>query len=154
MQPYTTANQGLAQPWAIWLASRLWQHTAGPTGVHTATLNCCVAPCRGAGSSLLQKPRAIENIVRGMHSVLTCPVTIKVRKGFQDNQDVAHTFLPQVSSWGASAVTLHGRSRQQRYRLYLSRDHVNLCCFGTVLSNVHSQLCYGDLIRAVLVTSR
>ena len=39
---------------------------------------------------------------------------MKVRKGFMDNKDVAHTFLPSVKSWGGSAVTLHGRSRQQR----------------------------------------
>ena len=39
---------------------------------------------------------------------------MKVRKGFMDNKDVAHTFLPSVKAWGGSAVTLHGRSRQQR----------------------------------------
>ena len=83
--------------------------------------------CRGAGSSLLQKPRVIEKIVRGMGSVLSCPLTIKVRKGFNDNQDVAHTFLPDVTSWGATAVTLHGRSRQQRYAIVC---HVSACtCF-------------------------
>ena len=70
--------------------------------------------CRNAGSSLLQRPRAIESIVRSMSAVLSCPLTIKVRKGFMDNKDVAHTFLPSVKAWGGSAVTLHGRSRQQR----------------------------------------
>ena len=35
--------------------------------------------CRNAGSSLLQRPRAIEQIVRSMSSVLSCPVTIKVK---------------------------------------------------------------------------
>ena len=71
--------------------------------------------CRNAGSALLKKPQGkLKQIVQGMSSVLTCPLTIKVRKGYYDNEDVAHSFLPEVLSWGAVAVTLHGRSRQQR----------------------------------------
>lgn len=47
--------------------------------------------------------------------MLSCPLTIKIRKGYWDNDNVAHTFVHEVKSWGATAVTLHGRSRQQRY---------------------------------------
>lgn len=50
-----------------------------------------------------------------MSTMLTCPLTLKMRKGFFDNQDVAHTLVPKVAQWGAAAVTLHGRSRAQRY---------------------------------------
>ncbi|KAL0043602.1 hypothetical protein WJX79_009566 [Trebouxia sp. C0005] len=82
---------------------------------------------KGAGSSLLQKPRAIGQIVQGMSAVLSCPLTIKVRKGFNDNQDVTHTFLPEVRSWGACAVTLHGRSRQQRYSRAADWEYVTNC---------------------------
>lgn len=60
------------------------------------------------------KPARMEQIVRSMSSVLSCPLTIKVRKGYHDNQDCAHNILPQVTEWGAAAATLHGRSRQQR----------------------------------------
>lgn len=71
--------------------------------------------CRNAGSALLKKPYGkLKSIVQGMSSVLTCPLTIKIRMGYFDNCQVAHQFVPEVQSWGAAAVTLHGRSRQQR----------------------------------------
>jgi hypothetical protein len=38
-----------------------------------------------------------------------------IRKGYYDATDVAHDIIPQLPGWGAAAVTLHGRSRQQRY---------------------------------------
>ena len=47
--------------------------------------------------------------------MLSCPLTIKVRRGYYDGQDIAHDLLPHVQEWGASAATLHGRSRQQRF---------------------------------------
>ena len=74
-----------------------------------------VLDCRNAGSALLKKPQGkLKSIVQGMSSMLSCPLTIKIRKGYWDNAEVAHTFMPDVRSWGATAVTLHGRSRQQR----------------------------------------
>ena len=39
---------------------------------------CILYDCRGAGSSLLNKPARIEQITRSMSSVLSCPLTIKV----------------------------------------------------------------------------
>ena len=50
-----------------------------------------------------------------MTSVLSCPLTLKMRKGYHEKQDIAHELIPQVAEWGASAVTLHGRTREQRY---------------------------------------
>lgn len=73
---------------------------------------CC---CRGAGSALMQKPLRMEQIVRGMSRTLTCPLTIKVRRGYCDGGDVAHLYLPRAATWGAAAATLHGRSREQRF---------------------------------------
>ena len=63
---------------------------------------------------MLLRPQRIEQVVRGMSSVLTCPLTVKLRKGYHDNKDMAHSLLPGLKSWGAAAVTLHGRTRQQR----------------------------------------
>ena len=70
--------------------------------------------CRGAGSALLQRPNRMEQVVRGVSTMLSCPLTVKVRRGYNDGQDIAHQILPCVKEWGASAATLHGRSRQQR----------------------------------------
>jgi tRNA-dihydrouridine synthase 3 len=71
---------------------------------------------KGAGSSLLLKPKRLEQIVRAASSVATkCPITFKTRTAYHDKQRVAHTLLPHAWDWGASAVTLHGRTKQQRY---------------------------------------
>ena len=53
--------------------------------------------------------------MRGMSARLSCPLTVKVRRGYNNGQDVAHALLPQVAAWGAAAATLHGRSREQRW---------------------------------------
>ena len=37
-----------------------------------------------------------------------------ILQGYYDGKDVAHDLLPQAAGWGAAAVTLHGRTRQQR----------------------------------------
>lgn len=38
-----------------------------------------------------------------------------VLQGYNDGQDIAHTLVPKAAGWGASAITLHGRTREQRY---------------------------------------
>lgn len=41
-------------------------------------------------------------------------LTLHHTQGYYDGKDVAHDLLPQAAGWGAAAVTLHGRTRQQR----------------------------------------
>ena len=77
---------------------------------------------------MLLRPQRIEQVVRGMSSVLTCPLTVKLRKGYHDNKDMAHSLLPGLKSWGAAAVTLHGRTRQQRWAMPLLWPEVMRCC--------------------------
>lgn len=69
----------------------------------------------------------MEQIIRGMTSVLSCPLTLKMRKGYSDKEDIAHTLVPRVAEWGASAVTLHGRSREQRYARLADWDYIKTC---------------------------
>ena len=75
---------------------------------------------------MLQKPKRMEAVVRGMAAHLTCPLTIKVRTGYQTGVNTAHEVLSTVASWGACAATLHGRSRQQRCGL-LAGDCARSC---------------------------
>ena len=72
---------------------------------------------KGAGSSLLLKPARIEAIARACAPLLRCPLTMKTRTGYGDDlpSRVAHTLAPSMAEWGVTALTLHGRSRQQRY---------------------------------------
>jgi tRNA-dihydrouridine synthase 3 len=82
----------------------------------------------GAGSALLDHPSKLEKIIRGMNAVSQeIPITVKIRMGTRDNQPNAlklverlvlggyESSLLDVGPPGAAAITLHGRSRQQRY---------------------------------------
>jgi tRNA-dihydrouridine synthase 3 len=70
---------------------------------------------KGAGSVMLQKPDRMELVARAAAPLLSCPLTLKTRVGYYDNKRVAHEIIPKMAGWGVRAVTLHGRSRQQRY---------------------------------------
>jgi tRNA-dihydrouridine synthase 3 len=65
---------------------------------------------------LLNRPKRIESIVRAAAAVAThCGITFKTRTAYH-KKPMAHTILPQAGLWGAQAVTLHGRTREQRYQ--------------------------------------
>ena len=82
---------------------------------------------KGAGSACLKRPKKLEEIVRGVSSVLSCPMTIKMRRGFHEGEDLAHKLIPTVGAWGASAVVLHGRTREQRYSRPADWDYIKSC---------------------------
>ncbi|OQD79926.1 hypothetical protein PENANT_c042G01763 [Penicillium antarcticum] len=82
----------------------------------------------GAGSALLDHGSKLEKMIRGMNTVSQeIPITVKIRTGTKDNQPNAlklverlvlggyESSLLDVGPPGAAAITLHGRSRQQRY---------------------------------------
>ena len=82
-------------------------------------LNCgCPVPKivrTGAGSSLLKDPRLIGNIVRAMRDATNIPITVKIRKGWDDSSvNFLETAGAAVEA-GAAAVTLHARTRAQGY---------------------------------------
>lgn len=89
----------------------------------------CAQVCnKGAGSGLLLKPRKMQEIVSAAAAVSTrAAVTFKTRTAYYDNARVAHKLMPSVALWGAQAVTLHGRSRQQRYSKLADWEYVEEC---------------------------
>jgi len=70
---------------------------------------------KGMGSGLMSRKRPMEAIVRSMSRILSCPLTVKMRTGIYNDKNIAHDIFPLVEEWGAGAVTIHGRSREQRY---------------------------------------
>ena len=72
----------------------------------------------GAGSALLDNQGKMIKMLRGMVRVSgEAPVTCKIRMGVYKEKNTAQKLLRRlvVENIGVSAVTLHGRSRQQRY---------------------------------------
>ncbi|XP_009576737.1 PREDICTED: tRNA-dihydrouridine(47) synthase [NAD(P)(+)]-like, partial [Fulmarus glacialis] len=82
---------------------------------------------KGGGCALMTRSNKFEQIVRGMNSVLDVPLTVKIRTGVQEKINVAHKIIPKIREWGASMVTLHGRSREQRYTRGADWDYIAEC---------------------------
>ena len=82
---------------------------------------------KGAGSMLLQKPDRMELVARAAAPLLSCPLTLKTRIGYYDDKRVAHEIIPRMAGWGVRAVTLHGRSRQQRYSRLADWKYIGEC---------------------------
>uniref|UniRef100_A0AAY4CFK3 tRNA-dihydrouridine(47) synthase [NAD(P)(+)] n=1 Tax=Denticeps clupeoides TaxID=299321 RepID=A0AAY4CFK3_9TELE len=82
---------------------------------------------KGAGCGLMMRTNKFEKIVRGMNSVLDVPVTVKIRTGVQDKTNIAHKLIPEMKKWGVSLITLHGRSREQRYTKLADWEYIDVC---------------------------
>ncbi|XP_059364883.1 tRNA-dihydrouridine(47) synthase [NAD(P)(+)]-like [Carassius carassius] len=82
---------------------------------------------KGGGCGLMTRTSKFEQIVRGMTSVLDVPLTVKIRTGVQQNCNIAHKLIPEMKKWGVSLVTLHGRSREQRYTKSADWEYIDTC---------------------------
>jgi tRNA-dihydrouridine synthase 3 len=96
----------------------------------------------GAGSMLMGKATRLHEMLLGMNKVLDCPVTLKMRTGISNelNQRNAHKIIQKIRIWSLTAsmehglhqplvngVTIHGRTRQQRYSKYADWDYIGTC---------------------------
>lgn len=69
----------------------------------------------GEGSALMLKPRLAGEIIKAVSSASVKPVTVKIRKGWDDEHINAVEIAEIAEKNGASAVTVHGRTREQFY---------------------------------------
>lgn len=78
----------------------------------------CPAPkvaMNGGGASLLKNPDLAYEITKAVVSAVNIPVTVKIRKGWDDNSVNAVQMARLIENAGASAITVHGRTRTQMY---------------------------------------
>lgn len=69
----------------------------------------------GEGSALMLQPELAEKIVSEMSRTLKKPVTVKIRKGFNDQNINAVEFAKRMEGAGAAAISVHGRTREEYY---------------------------------------
>ena len=69
----------------------------------------------GEGSALMKNPGLVEEIVSKTVKVIRKPVTVKIRKGFDEEHINAVEIARIAESAGAAAVAVHGRTREQYY---------------------------------------
>eukprot|EP00977_Amphora_coffeiformis_P002164 scaffold425_cov175-Amphora_coffeaeformis.AAC.23 len=84
---------------------------------------------KGSGAALMRRDNNLKGALQGMAKVLSCPITIKMRTGWDINKPFAHELVPKIQSWGfgdsVAAIMVHGRSRLQRYSKEADWDYVN-----------------------------
>lgn len=69
----------------------------------------------GEGSALMKNPELASKIIKAVVRASSKPVTVKFRKGFDEDEETAVEFAKMAEDSGASAVAVHGRTRQQYY---------------------------------------
>jgi nifR3 family TIM-barrel protein len=95
-------------------------------GFHIVDLNIgCPVPKitgGGGGSALLREPDLAADCVAAMVQATDIPVTIKMRAGWDEEDDSAPEFAQRMERAGAVGVTVHGRTREQKYSGFADLD--------------------------------
>ena len=69
----------------------------------------------GEGSALMKNPKLVYELVSATVKAIKKPVTVKIRKGFDDEHINAVEIAKIIEEAGAAAVAVHGRTREQYY---------------------------------------
>lgn len=85
----------------------------------------CPAPkvaSSGGGALLMKSPELAEKIVKAVVEASTVPVTVKMRSGWDENSINAVELAKRCENAGASAITVHGRTKVQMYAPPVNTD--------------------------------
>jgi tRNA-dihydrouridine synthase 3 len=148
------------KPWLACKATEILT-TLLPRGLRCVDLNvgCPIDLVyrEGAGSALMDSSHKLEKMLRGMNYVSNAtPITVKIRTGTKDKSPTAQKLVerlvlgggassrstlspddPQASPCGVAAITLHGRSRQQRYTRSADWDYITST--ASLIKNLNSK---------------
>lgn len=69
----------------------------------------------GAGSALMKNPEQAAKIIKSVKNAVKLPVSVKFRKGWDNNSVNATDFAKMCEASGADFITVHGRTRAQGY---------------------------------------
>ncbi len=69
----------------------------------------------GEGSALMKEPELVRRILTALVKAVDKPVTVKIRKGFDENRVSAVEIAKIAEDCGVAAIAVHGRTREQYY---------------------------------------
>ena len=91
---------------------------------------------KGSGAALMRRDGNLKGALQGMSKVLSCPITVKMRTGWDMSKPFAHELVPKIQQLGLSdsiaAIMVHGRSRLQRYSKTSDWDYINQVAMNQV----------------------
>lgn len=82
---------------------------------------------KGGGSALMTRLSHLQKILRSLDICTDLPITCKLRTGIKDDVFIAAQLMSELKLWGVSMITLHGRTRQQRYSKLADWDYIDKC---------------------------
>ena len=71
---------------------------------------------KGDGCALMKDPVLAETIVSRIKAAISCPLTVKFRRGWSMGEETAPDFAKRMEQAGADGITVHGRFAEQLYR--------------------------------------
>lgn len=106
------------------LAQEALKLEEGPYDIFDVNMGCPVPKVvnNGEGSALMKDPEKVGQIVAAMTKVLHKPVTIKIRKGFSQDEINAVEVAKRAEDAGAAAIAVHGRTREEYYSGHADYD--------------------------------
>ncbi|KAF7488308.1 tRNA-dihydrouridine(47) synthase [NAD(P)(+)]-like [Sarcoptes scabiei] len=85
---------------------------------------------KGGGSALMERPKKLDSIIYSVSSVSNVPITLKMRTGVYAGKNNAHNLISDARRWRDNRIgliTVHGRSREQRYTKLADWDYIAQC---------------------------
>ena len=81
---------------------------------------------KGMGSRLCETPTRVQTLLSAMRNATNKPIAIKLRTGKMENT-IAKTLVPFLYDYGAEMVSIHGRTKNQRYSKEADWDYIEEC---------------------------
>ena len=81
---------------------------------------------KGMGARLCETPTRVNTLLSAMRSATNKPIAIKVRTGKSENT-IAENLVPFLYDFGAGNVSIHGRTKNQRYSKDADWDYIEEC---------------------------
>lgn len=81
----------------------------------------------GSGSAMLLTPDLIGEVISEMVAAVNIPVTVKIRAGWDESRINSPDIVKIAERAGATAICIHGRTRQQAYRGSANWDYIKAC---------------------------
>lgn len=78
----------------------------------------------GDGGALLRNPALVSKIFKAVKKAVSCPVTVKLRAGFDESSVNAEEIAQRAEEAGLAMVTVHGRTVSQKYSAQADWDIV------------------------------
>ncbi|CAB3249774.1 unnamed protein product [Arctia plantaginis] len=98
---------------------------------------------KGGGSGMMHRLSTLEASVICASKLLSIPFTVKMRTGVYQDKKITHTIVPKMADWGASLITIHGRSREARYTRSSDWEYIETCAKAAAPCPVYGN---GDIL--------